>query len=240
MGIYDFLNKIYFNFSTVGSLIPALFFLLTAGFLLRIENKSKATFHLGIVYLLFGLVPLDYFINFSLYDPVSVYTRWISAVISLPASVHLTQFFLYFPENKKPKAAKPILYSGWAITLFVWGYYIFATIQSPKVYNFSGHYWDFDADPVQEFLGILVFVSVLGFIVTALWRIYNAHGKDVWVLSALLLSAMVVTLIPSVANILSRRGIIERGTFFGYFALLVMLGTFSLIVVITKKINLPL
>jgi HAMP domain-containing protein/tetratricopeptide (TPR) repeat protein len=231
MGIYDFFNKIYFNFSTVGSLIPALFFLLTAGFLLRIENKSKATFHLGIVYLLFGLVPLDYFINFSLYDPVSVYTRWISAVISLPASVHLIQFFLYFPENKKPKAAKPILYSGWAITLFVWGYYIFATIQSPKVYNFSGHYWDFDADPVQEFLGILVFVSVLGFIVTALWRIYNAHGKDVWVLSALLLSAMVVTVIPSVANILSRRGMIERGTFFGYFALLVMLGTFSLIVV---------
>jgi tetratricopeptide (TPR) repeat protein/HAMP domain-containing protein len=231
MGILDFTNKIYFSFSTVGSLIPALFFLLTSAFLLRIENKSRATFHLGIVYLLFGLVPLDYFINFALYDPVSVYTRWISAVVSLPASVHLIQFFLYFPENKKPKFADFFLYSGWLLSFIVWGYYVYVTCQSPKVYNFSGHYWDFDADPVQEFLAIVLLVSVFCVIITALWKIYHAQGKDVWVLSALLLSAMVITIVPAVANILSRRGLIERGTFFIYFALLVMLGTFSLIVV---------
>ena len=231
MNLLDFTDKIFFSFSTVGSLIPALFFLLTAGFLLRIENKSKATLHLGIVYLLFGLVPLDYFFNFAIYDPNSAYTRWISAVVSLPASVHLIQFFLYFPENKKHKIANFSLITGWIVTIAIWGYFIFATLQSPKVYNFSGHYWDFDADSVQEFLAIVIFISVLFVIFTALWKIYHSHGKDVWVLSALLLSTMIVTIIPSVANILSRRGIIERGTFFGYFALLVMIGTFALIVV---------
>jgi len=231
MGIFNFINQIYFNFATVGSLIPALFFLLTAGFLLGIQNKTKATFHLGMVYLLFGLVPLNYFVNFAWYDPVSVYTRWISAIISIPASVHLILFFLYFPENKKSKFANFALSVGWLTTFLIWGYFIYTTYQSPIIYNFSGHYWDFDADLVQELIGIVLLIAVLFVMFTALWKIYFAHGKDVWVLTALLLSAMVITIVPVVANILSRRGVIERGTYFSYFALLVMLGTFSLIII---------
>ncbi|HMW07979.1 MAG TPA: SpoIIE family protein phosphatase [Leptospiraceae bacterium] len=231
MGILELANKVFFNFSTVGSLIPALFFLLTAGFLLRTENKTKATFHLGIVYLLFSLVPLDYFINFAVYDPRSAYTRWISAVISLPASFHLIQFFLYFPENKKFRFSSFLLVFGWIFTLLVWGYYIYATYQSPIIYNFSGHYWDFDADPAQEYIALVILLAVVFFILTALWKIYHSNGKDVWVLAGLLLSAMVITVIPAIANFLSRRGLIERGTYFAYFALLVMIGTFSLIVI---------
>ena len=231
MGIFDFTDQFYFNFATVGSLIPALFFLLTAGFLLGIENKSKATFHLGMVYLLFGLVPLNYFLNFAWYNPTSVYTRWVSAVISFPASIHLILFFLYFPENKKSKIADFTLYFGWVLSLCIWGYYIYATCQAPTTYNFSGHYWDFDADPTQELIGFVLLAAVILVMFTALWKIYHAHGKDVWVLTALLLSAMVIMIVPVVANILSRRGLIERGTFFTYFALLVMVGTFSLIIV---------
>lgn len=231
MGIFEFTNQIYFNFAAVGSLIPTLFFFLTSAFLLGIQNKTKSTFHLGVVYLLFGLVPLNYFINFAWYNPYSVYTRWISAIISLPASVHLILFFLYFPENKKTKIASFTLYFGWLFTFCVWGYYVFVTCQSPLDYNFSGHYWDFDADLVQEFVGIILLIAVVFIMFAGLWKIYHAHGKDVWVLIGLLLSAMVITIVPAVANILSRKGLLERGTFFSYFALLVMLGTFSLVVV---------
>jgi len=44
----EIFEKIYFNFFSIGALIPTVFHLVITIFLFSIPNKSRATLHLGI------------------------------------------------------------------------------------------------------------------------------------------------------------------------------------------------
>ena len=55
------LGKFYFTFLSIGSLIPVLFTLLVAIFLLAIPRSSRATWWLGMSFLLLAVFNAPYF-----------------------------------------------------------------------------------------------------------------------------------------------------------------------------------
>ncbi|MCB1192099.1 MAG: SpoIIE family protein phosphatase [Leptospiraceae bacterium] len=217
---------IYFTDFTVGSLIPACFFSIMALFLLNIKGKSKATFHLGLGWAFFGTIPLSYLFASSIYHPNMAYLRWINAVVSIPSAIHILQFFFHFPSTKKPKLAKFILFFSWIVFLLTWTYFIIHTFQAEKIYKFSGHFWDLNAELLQEKIALIILFFVLLYLVAGFWKIIITKRKEKKIVIGIVLSFILGTIPVAIANVLSRHGMIERGTFIFIYNLFVVLGFF--------------
>jgi hypothetical protein len=70
----DLGNFIFFDFFSVGALIPLLFNLLIAYYFWSIPGRSRATFHLAMGFTYFIFFHLGYFIAGSIYHPLQPFT----------------------------------------------------------------------------------------------------------------------------------------------------------------------
>lgn len=69
----NFTQYIYFDFFTIGALIPGLLMGLLGYFFIQIKNKSKASFHFGVACILSAVFYLAYAVSSAIYHPLSAY-----------------------------------------------------------------------------------------------------------------------------------------------------------------------
>ena len=170
------MSNVYFNFFTIGSLIPAIFAGLTGLLFLTLKKKSAPTFWLGLFCALLCVFNLAYFWTAAFFTPATAFHRWITVASVLFVEIFVTQLFLtynlkYFQEEDEDRAtkyqrnAKLIFWVQFIVATFVSLFFFYSTIDAAKVYKFEGHYWDFDADDVSQIVARVIIVYAVIFIV---------------------------------------------------------------------------
>jgi len=228
MGIFE---KIYFNFFSIGALIPTVFHLIITIFLLSIPNKSRATLHLGMAFFLITIFNFAYFFAASLYDPFGAYHRWLTVGVILLAETHYNLFLLNYPEDANPKTEKNFLFAQYIISFIVSITFFYVTLHSQKVYHFDGHYWDFSADKISEIIGLIILLYVIVFAFIFIYKVIRVKGRERLVVLLMSLAYLAGTIIPSVTNVLSREGLLDREIFQITWALVNIFGFFLLAIV---------
>ncbi|MCK4798096.1 MAG: GHKL domain-containing protein [Spirochaetes bacterium] len=225
-----FTLPLYFNYFSIGSLIAAAFNFVVALFFLFISKKSKATFHLGIAFLGMSGHAISFFAS-SYYHLDAAFHRWILVAAVLPGILHYTQFFFHYPKTISPRVAKGFLFTQWGISLLFTINYIIKTLQVDRVYNISGHYWAFDVAKLNSLFSVLVLLYAFIMLGAGIWRTIITGKKERWVVLGMTLSLAIVSIVPAVANALSREGAMDRGLFMTLYDLFTVLGFFFLVVI---------
>ncbi|GAB4219352.1 MAG TPA: methyl-accepting chemotaxis protein [Spirochaetota bacterium] len=217
---------ILFNSFSLGTLIPFIFFMTTGLFLLNTKNKSRATEVMGKAYVLMGLFNVGYLISSSIYHPYAAFHRWWTVFFILIAITYFGYFYFFFPTTKAPRAAKVYLITGTIITLISLSAFIVVSLQSKIVYQFRGHYYDFDAEDISKYIGIIIMFGILCSYIVAGWKIAISSKAERKVILLLIFFSMVGTIVPSITNTLSRAGTIDREVFHTTWTLFNLLGFF--------------
>jgi len=206
------------------------FNLTTAFFMLKIPKKSKASLFLGLGFAMMAGHALSMFISTAFYYPMAAYQRWLVPFIIF-AIVYFTQFLLSYPERSHPRLARTILYIQLLIAGAFTILYIIKSPASGTIYNFFGHYWTFASYQLNKMLAYLLVLFVVILLGVGLWRFIITKTKERWSVLAILIAMMIVSIIPSLANMSSRQGSLDRGTFQIIFDSLTVLGFFVLFVI---------
>jgi len=224
-----FTKDIYLNFFGFGSILACIFTLLTGTFMITLRNRSKSTTRLGLVFFTMSFFNLGYVISSIWYHPYAAYHRWITVALILPALIIGVQWAFYFPEETHPRFRKALLYIQSLISALITLYFCKVSLNSPKKFHFTGHYWDFDAEDVSKLVAITIFTYLLIFIFSGFWRAYTLSGKERWAAFKITLGFAIATIIPVILNVLSRDGSFDRGTFMTTYVLFTVLGFFMVV-----------
>ncbi|MBN1533716.1 MAG: HAMP domain-containing protein [Spirochaetes bacterium] len=222
------MNILYLNSFSIGSLVAVVFFLVTTVFFLTVKNKSKATFHMGVSYAYMCLFNFAYFISASIHHPAAAYHRWCTVLCVLLSLTHFILFLYCFPEERRPRVTKALTYLLYAVSIVSTVVFCVMTAGAPKVFLFQAHYWDFDADRISRVISYIIILLVLSNFLLAIWKSFTHRGRDRVVLIMIGVAYMLETIVPSVANAMSRDGIIDRSTFQNIWVLFNVLGFFIL------------
>jgi len=209
----DFFGSFYANFFTVGSLVPMVFHGFLAIIFLSIPNKSKSTFHMGLLSTLFLFFNAGYFIASSFYHPLAAYHRWITVGTILLCETHANMFLYYFHEERHPRLGKVLLYLQYLISIIVTIVFYVSTYGAEKVFLVNAHQWDFLADNISRMVGIVIQFFLAIFAIIMAWKMATIKTRERWVVLLLSLSYIVATLVPSIANTMSRSGLLGRDAF---------------------------
>lgn len=204
---------IFFNYFSLGSLIPVIFNFSIAAYFFSIKKRMTASTHLGVGFALLTLFNFAYFISSTVYHPAAAYHRWITVGIIMLAETHFNLFWCYYPEPRAPRFTRFLMIAQYAVSFTVTGIFFYHTWRGDTVFHFDGHYWDFSADRLSMIIGVILQLYILLFIFLALWRIRVADKSQRMVIVALTLSNLVAVVAPSFANTLSREGLIDRQVF---------------------------
>ncbi len=204
---------IYHNFYSVCALIPATFMLSLGLILLKVPRKSKATLHLAITYIMMALFFFGYVIAAMVYHPAAAYHRWITVGFVTIAEIHFILTLLNLPEEKYPRAGRVLGIALYGISGTSWIAFAIITCHSPKLYHFAGHYWDFNADAISTYIAVLIIVYLILLFAVGLWRIIFTKSGLRWTILSILMFIVISIMIPAIANLLSRNGILDRGTY---------------------------
>jgi serine phosphatase RsbU (regulator of sigma subunit) len=231
MGTFDIVNSIYHNFFSVCALIPAAFMLSLGIILLNVPHKSKATFHLALTYIMLTIFYSGYVIAAMVYHPVAAYHRWVTAGFVTLSEIHFIMAFFYLPDEKNPGLVRLLGAVLYGISLVSWAAFIFVTYHARKIYNFDGHYWDFDADAMSTYIAVLVIAYLVVMAAVALWRIATIKTKLRWTIFSILILILITISIPAMTNLLSRNGILDRGTYQITQDLFTIIGFFAVFII---------
>ncbi|MDZ4727167.1 MAG: SpoIIE family protein phosphatase [Leptospira sp.] len=219
-------GPIAFDFYSFGSLVGVIFAFFNAQFFLTVKDKSKATVFLGLATLSLGMFHFAYLIGFSLLGPNAAFLRWLVMPSAMLGATFLTSFFLSFPEEYHLRTRKIIL----RVLIFIVGlttvYFITVSINSGRVYYFSGHYWDFPVPKFYKFYGLAVFLFFVIFIVVGIIQLIKMPKETRIPAGGILFSFALLTIIPGILNIQSRDGAFERGLYQTITDLLLVVGLF--------------
>ncbi len=221
----------YLNSFSLGSLISVLFLFTISLFLFSIKNRAKATSQLGIMYLYLGIFNLAYFISATVHHPLAAYHRWFTVLTILLTEAHAILFFFYFPTEISPRAAKIAHRVLYGISFVAFFGFCAATVNAPKVFLFFGHYWDFDADRASRIISLLIILYILAGLAIAIWRFATHRGPERLVIMAIAGLYLVGTMVPAIANTMSRDGSLDRGTFQNIWVMANVIGFFAIILV---------
>ncbi len=222
---------IYLHSFSIGSIIGSLFFAIIAFFLLSVKNRSRATFHLGMAFAIMSTFNLGYVISSSIYHPLAAYHRWITVLTILLAICHSNAFYFFYPTEVSRRGAKIFLTLTYALSIAVTLVFVFISLKSEKIYHFRGHYWDFDAEKISKIVAIVIMLYIAINIILCLWRIFTSDKKYRTALILLVITFIFASVIPSIANTLSRDGAISREFFHNTWVIFNVLGFFLLAVV---------
>jgi HAMP domain-containing protein len=223
--------EFYLNSFFNGSFVVLGICVAFAIFMLQLRNKSSATWHFGITLALLAFFNLAYMVRHGVYHPAAVYHRWATTGLILPVLIHFTQFLLRFPTVDHPVFARYMLAIQWAVHIILQSIFVWFTTGARVVYNFQGHYFDFDADKITEIQSIFIVVYLVISALVGVWRSRVREGMARWALLSLALILFFVMMVPAVLNTLSRRGIVTHELFQNAYSLSMILGLFVMITV---------
>ena len=223
---------ILFNFFSFGTLLVTIFTFAFAYFFLTLPNKSESTLHLGIGFLFLAFFNTGYFFAASYYHPFAAYHRWFTGVFILPAILHFGQFFFKYPRDTNPKLSKLVFRIMWAVAILGAILFISGTWNADRKFHFTGHYWDFDAEPISRMLAVLIAIySIISFILIGAWKVYVVKTRERWVILKILIAMLIAAVTPNVTNIMSRDGAIERSAYLIALTLFLVIGFFIISIV---------
>ncbi len=224
-------NNIYLTFFSIGSIIPVIGLGYITIFLFAIPKKSDSTMHLAYGFLLMTIFNFAYLISSSFYAPMAAYHRWLTVAVIIPAEIHFNMFLLYYGGFSQLRLARWIMVIQYAISLTITVLFCIATYHAPKIYHFDGHYWDFDADRISALIGMIIIFYLLIFIAILIYKacILKDHERRIAVYAGI--AYLSATVIPSITNTLSRKGVIDREVFQVSWVLFNLFGFFLLAVV---------
>jgi len=225
---------ILFNSFSLGTIIPIIFFLTTGLFLYNTKNKSQATHYISIAYILLGIFNIGYFIASSVYHPLAAYHRWLTVFLINISIVYMGYVYFHFPYTKAPKIGKVYLYGGIIISILTFIAFVIISLQSNIVFLFRGHYYDFDAEDISKKVSFVILLLLLSNYIIMWWRIFtskNEYKEYKKVILLMFIFTLVGTIAPSLANTLSREGVIDREIFHTAWTLFNLLGFFFVFIV---------
>jgi len=223
---------ILFNFFSFGTLLVTIFTFALAYFFLTLSNKSESTFHLGIGFLFLAFFNTGYFVAAFCYHPIAAYHRWITGGFVLPALLHFGQFFFKYPIDSNPKLSNRVMKAMWIVAIIADVIFIAGTWNADRKFHFTGHYWDFDAEPISKMLAALIAVySIISFVIIGGWRIYVIKTKERSVLIKILVAMLIAAVTPNITNIMSRDGALDRSAYLISLTLFFVIGFFIISIV---------
>ncbi|MBP7735430.1 MAG: HAMP domain-containing protein [Spirochaetes bacterium] len=221
----------YLNSFSIGSLIAVTFFVVVALFLLSLRQKSKATLHLGLAFAFLAVFNFGYLICASIYHPLAAFHRWITVACILIAEIHGNLFYLCYPEVTYPRFTKwygRIAYGLMSLCII---FFCVMTVRAERVFLYHGHYWDFNADEISKYIGIVIVANIVITIIVAIWKVIVLKGRERWIVALLGGVYLVSNIIPSLLNTMSRDGVVGRDIFNNVWVLLNLTGYFFMTIV---------
>lgn len=210
-------------------MIPVAFFAITGFFLLSVKNKSQATLHLGICYIMMGVYNLGHVISSSVYHPAAAYHRWMAVAAILMAEIHATMIFFHYPEEKNPQAARLYFRAAYLVVICLLLYFFLQTLHAGKTYIILDQYWDFNAVTPNKIIALAVLSFIFLVPVLAFWRASTCKGKERLIVLLFGAALLLGSLVPGIFNLLNREGIVTRSAFQMAWTLFTMAGFFLLI-----------
>lgn len=221
----------YLNFYSFGSILAALFCLYICLFFLRIKERSKAAFHLGIASGFAFLFHFGYTIGFFTLERWGIYHRWIVIPAALLIFAQFFLAFFYFPTPRYEKIGRYIFSIIVLIVVVVEIVFVLSSMNSTGRFVKGSHYWDFETYSFYIIYSILVlFIMVLS-ISCGIWRAIIEKGKERRAVLYLLFSFCIIAIIPAVTNALTRNGSISRIVYQQAVDLSFVVGFFLLLVI---------
>ncbi len=227
----DLHDIIYFNSFSLGSLIAMVFFSLTSIYLMTIKKKSTATFHLGVGYILMAVFNFAYFISSTIHHPLAAFHRWITVSTILLVIVHVNLFYFYYATDKYRKAAKIFMRISYAVAAAFTLLFMVKTATAEKIFLFSAHTWDFDADRISQLFSMVIILYIAVNFVLCLWRFITQKSRERWVMLFMGITFLAATMVPAVTNTMSRDGLLDRDVFQNAWVLFNVLGFFILLII---------
>ncbi|PJZ71544.1 serine/threonine protein phosphatase [Leptospira perolatii] len=207
-------DLVLFNYYSFGSLLVTLTTLFLSIFFLSLRNKTIATTHMGVGFLLLGIFETGYFLAAFLYHPIVSYHRWITGGFILPALTHLSQFLIRFPGNSNQRIARWILFIEYVVIVIVVSSFVYLTGTSEQIYHFTAHHWDFNAYDASRILAIVIALySFVGFLAVPIWRLIVTKDKRRIALFMFTVGFLIAAIYPNISNVISRDGGMERSTY---------------------------
>ncbi|MBP7584275.1 MAG: HAMP domain-containing protein [Spirochaetes bacterium] len=227
----DLFDNIYFSFYTFGSINAAVFSLSAGMFMLAVKNKSRATLCLGLMCLFNSLQNMGYVLAATWYHPLAAYHRWITVGSVLPTAIYLAQFFFYFPGKRAAKTARALLAAQWLVAMSILGVFIIASLGARTVFIANCHFWDFNLDRLSHIIALVIVIYIGIVIAAGTWRFIVTPGRYRLFIVSILAAMLLMTLVPAIANMLSRSGAMERGTFQTIWSLMTIAGIFFVLII---------
>ncbi len=207
----DLIQAVYFDFFTIGALIPAIFMGLLAYFFIAIKKGSKASFHFGVAFFLSILFFFSYFVSAAIYHPYSAYHRWVTVLIINFQIFHFSFAVFSFPDIKFPLFRKIYTSIVYIITVIIIAIFFYESYHADKVFLFAGHYWDFDADKSSKLVASWMIVLLVTILILGIWRTLINRGIERWAVLSMTLVLFSSYMLSGITNILSRDGLFDRG-----------------------------
>lgn len=177
------------------------------------KEKSPATKHIGIAFTIMGIFNIGYLVSSSVYHPAAAYHRWLTVLTILLAENHFNYFFFLFPDTKRPLVGRIFLYVSYAVTITATLVFCAATFNADTVFQFAGHYYDFDAEAISRVISLLIIFNILIGICLATWRTLTAKKGEKRVIGSFIFAYILATIVPALLNALSRDGAVSRELF---------------------------
>lgn len=215
MGIIDFIDAhVFNNLYSVGTFLVVIFTGSLSVYFLTLPNKSRSTFHLGMSLLYLTIFNFGYFFAAIVYHPAAAYHRWLTGVFILPGILHFGQFFFKYPKDMYPGLSRMVLIAMYACAILAAILFCYETYNSDRKFHFTGHYWDFDAEPASRLLAILIAIySFLSFLVIGIAKAYMVKTKERLTVIKMMVAMIIGATLPNITNILSRDGSMGRSTY---------------------------
>ncbi|MBE7440218.1 MAG: SpoIIE family protein phosphatase [Spirochaetales bacterium] len=224
-------SRTYFNFYSFASILAVVLCLFLAVFLLSLKNKSKSTTHFGIMFLTAAPFYLAYALTAFYYHPDGALHRWLTVGLIFPLEIHMTQWLFKFPTNSHPRLSRLIMVIQYALALTVTGIFINVTWDANRVFLFSAHYWDFDAEDISRTVAYLIQAYLAVILVTGIWKAVVTKSGERWAIIQIVIALLISTIVPSRTNVLSRDGALDRGTHQTLMVLLLLLAFFVMFII---------
>ncbi|MBI3395666.1 MAG: hypothetical protein HY042_07525, partial [Spirochaetia bacterium] len=205
-------SKIFLNFYSFGASLETVFTLFVALFLLTLKGKSKSTVHMGLAFLMLTPFNAAYILAAGYYDPFAAYHRWLTVFFVTPAMIHFAQWIFRFPSNTHPRVARTFMIVQWIISVALWIWFVFKTYTADKTFLFDGHQWDFDADDTSRIIAFEIMGFLLIMVVVGIWKTVITKTRERWAPLQITIVFVISVLLPVVTNVLSRGGLMDRGT----------------------------
>lgn len=221
----------FLNFFSMGSIIATVFNIAVVIVFLFMPKKDKATIRFMLVYLFISIQNIGYVITSLWYHPLGAYHRWLTVPAVFLGLIYMTQFFFYYPIERRVGLARAILVIQLTVSAAMTVLFISGTVHAEKVFRFDGHYWDFNVDPLSYLVSLIILIYIVVVNIVALWRVFVTRGRFRWYVLAMMGSFVVIGIVPGIINALSREGTVDRETFQIIWNLITVLGFFLAVTV---------